>query len=347
VVLTAPTWRGQEPVPVADASLNAIPAGDHLAPMPVAGRGQSAAFAGHRVGEIVKATSQGGVVTFGLVRADGVASITRIQADLLAADPANVLGGAVVVSQAQLAVAPAPASLCGPATTRPRPAPPIWSTGERGGVCASSTERREPAAAHRARRPSDRGREDGRAECPADWVAVQPARGVDSAASVRSPSGLLGVVSDLGVLFPVPSAAVLAMLGYSGASPHVPPSALVALLPRGNALDPAAATAHARLNRVIQRRDHGVVRACTSPPGFAARIRKMPVWRHRPGRRVRCKLVQHIGRGRRHGGGVAAKFDSAQQSLRVSLSALMREVEAVRLEWVGRGGSSSDQVTRA
>jgi len=60
-------------------------------------------------------------------------------------------------------------------------------------------------------------------------------------ASPGAPSGLLGVVSDLGVLFPVPSTAVLATLGYSGAQPHVLPSSLVALLPRGNALDPASA----------------------------------------------------------------------------------------------------------
>jgi WXG100 family type VII secretion target len=44
---------------------------------------------------------------------------------------------------------------------------------------------------------------------------------------------------------------------------------------------------------------------------------------------------------------VAAKFDSAQQSLQATLSTLMREVEAVRPEWVGRGGASFDQVTRA
>jgi WXG100 family type VII secretion target len=44
---------------------------------------------------------------------------------------------------------------------------------------------------------------------------------------------------------------------------------------------------------------------------------------------------------------VAGKFESAQQSLQATLSALMREVEAVRPEWVGRGGASFDQVTRA
>jgi hypothetical protein len=45
------------------------------------------------------------------------------------------------------------------------------------------------------------------------------------------------------MLFPVPSTAVLTALGYSGSQPHVLPSSLVALLPRGNALDPAAAGA--------------------------------------------------------------------------------------------------------
>jgi hypothetical protein len=48
-------------------------------------------------------------------------------------------------------------------------------------------------------------------------------------------------VTDLGVRYPVPTAAVLGLLGYAGVSPVRLPAGLVALLPSGRALDPAAA----------------------------------------------------------------------------------------------------------
>jgi ESAT-6 family protein len=44
---------------------------------------------------------------------------------------------------------------------------------------------------------------------------------------------------------------------------------------------------------------------------------------------------------------VAAKFERAQESLQATLTALMREVESVRADWQGRGGTSFEQATRA
>ena len=44
---------------------------------------------------------------------------------------------------------------------------------------------------------------------------------------------------------------------------------------------------------------------------------------------------------------VACKFEDVQRSLQSTLTALMREVEAVKQEWQGRGGTSFDQVSRA
>ena len=44
---------------------------------------------------------------------------------------------------------------------------------------------------------------------------------------------------------------------------------------------------------------------------------------------------------------VAARFEDVQQSLRSTLSALMREVESVKQDWQGRGGASFEQVSRA
>jgi WXG100 family type VII secretion target len=44
---------------------------------------------------------------------------------------------------------------------------------------------------------------------------------------------------------------------------------------------------------------------------------------------------------------VATSFDDAHQSLRSTLSQLMREVEGVRQSWQGRGGTTFEQVSLA
>ena len=71
---------------------------------------------------------------------------------------------------------------------------------------------------------------------PVDVVAVPPGRG-----ALVSSAGVLSLVVDLGVRFPVPSADVATLLGYAGVAPLVLPPALVSLLPSGHALDPASA----------------------------------------------------------------------------------------------------------
>jgi type VII secretion protein EccB len=244
IVLTALAWRGRSPVAIAAALLNAVPAGDDLAPMRVVGPGRHSAVPGHRVGEVVVGTSQSGARQFGLVRPEGIAAITQVQADLLLADPANDAGGGpVALTAAQLAAAPQAPSLeptgdsAPPATT-----PDLLQPHDRGGVCASFVDAAtQPRLSVYTARPGAAG-ETHAARAGVDWIAVQPGHGsiVDSVAAPADGSGLLGVVSDLGVFSAVPSAAVLATLGYSGVRPQELPSALVALLPRGNPLDPAA-----------------------------------------------------------------------------------------------------------
>ena len=44
---------------------------------------------------------------------------------------------------------------------------------------------------------------------------------------------------------------------------------------------------------------------------------------------------------------VANAFESAQQSLQSTLNSLLREVESVKHDWQGRGGTSFEQVSRA
>ena len=73
---------------------------------------------------------------------------------------------------------------------------------------------------------------------------MPPGRGalVEALAGPNSPTGTLALVTDLGTRFPVPSRDVLATLGYAGATPQRLPGGLLALLPSGPALDPAALT---------------------------------------------------------------------------------------------------------
>jgi hypothetical protein len=64
---------------------------------------------------------------------------------------------------------------------------------------------------------------------------------VEAMASPDATSGTLVLVTDLGIRYVVPSREALAALGYGTAQPVRLPALLVARLPEGPALDPAAA----------------------------------------------------------------------------------------------------------
>jgi hypothetical protein len=76
-----------------------------------------------------------------------------------------------------------------------------------------------------------------------DATIVEPGRGaiVEAMASPDATSGTLVLVTDLGIRYAVPSLEVLAALGYAAPQPVRLPANLVARLPEGPALDPAAA----------------------------------------------------------------------------------------------------------
>src|SRR5262245_13025227 len=185
VVLTALAWRGRPPTRVAAAMLNAVPAGDDLAPIRIAGRGQRSAVPGRRVGEVVTGASQSGARQFGLVVAGGLAAITQVQADLLLADPASGSAKPVRITPAQFAAAPAVPSLepTGDAAP-PERTPDLVRPGDRGAICASFVDAATPPRISLLEtRPTAVGEtRPGRAGV--DGVAVQPGRGsiVDSVA---------------------------------------------------------------------------------------------------------------------------------------------------------------------
>ena len=166
--------------------------------------------------------------------------MTQSQADLLLVDPDTVAAigqheatklGQGDFAAAHPAVLPAPGDL--PAAT-----PAL--AGAAATVCAVVPDARGPSEVR-----VDAAVPDGGFTPPSrvDRVVVPAGHGVlvEALASPGAPNGTVSLVTDLGVRYPVPSADVPAMLGYGGVAPVRLPSSVVALLPEGPALDPAAA----------------------------------------------------------------------------------------------------------
>ena len=256
LVLAAFAWPRQAIVPVAPALLNTVPAGADLSRPRVEPSDKDSPVAGFRVGQVFVVTNTSGSRQFGVARPTGLAEITSVQADLLLTAGANGLGGKPKeMGQAQYAAAPKAASLVptgdgAPPATTPQPvAFAAPGSAEPGSPCATFGAGDAPlvlAVVSPVPRPAGERRSVRVAAdpgAPADWIAVPPGRGalVEALAGPNSPTGTLALVTDLAMRFPVPSREVLATLGYAGTTPQRLPAALLALLPSGPALDPAAA----------------------------------------------------------------------------------------------------------
>jgi hypothetical protein len=252
LVLTALAWPRQAIIPAATALLNAVPAGTDLGRVPVAPADRDSVVPGLRIGQVYVVSNTGGDRTYGVALADGLAEVTAVQADLLLTNGANGLGGkAKEMGQAQYAAAPKAASLVPTGAGAPparTPQPVAVADPTAAAPCASFTGTTpELTLVSPAPVTSDAHRAGGGSEvaAPADWIAVPPGRGalVRAVAGPDAPTGALALVTDVGLRFAIPSDAVSATLGYGGVTPLRLPAALVALLPPGPALDPAAAGA--------------------------------------------------------------------------------------------------------
>jgi type VII secretion protein EccB len=253
IVLAALGWSGAEPVPVAGALLNGLPAGPDLGRMVVPFRGQpSAVGADLSVGQVIVVDSRSGAEQYAVVLRDGVAPITQLQADLVLTDPRtrDLVGrdGPVALSQAEFAALPQlpPSAVDGAAL--PARAPEL--AGAAGGVvCAVVPDDAGVAsvAVGGTLPPFDRmiataGRSADRAVL-ADYVAVPGGAGavVESVAAPGATGGAVSVVTEQGRRFVAPGPEVLAMLGYGSVTAIRLPAELVALVPAGPALDPEQA----------------------------------------------------------------------------------------------------------
>jgi type VII secretion protein EccB len=217
--LAALGWSGRQPSRVAPEIVNAIPAGPDLRAPDLPDRGQpSAAAPGAKVGQVYTT----GGHQYAVALADGVYDLTEVQAALLLADPAGAPAATVSTAQygalrrSSVKLEPLPANA------------PSLVTPTRS-VCVAD-----------GRVLLDPGLPDG-----ADGVYVPRGSGalVEAAASTSAPpgSGALSLVTDAGVRYPIGSPELLAALGYLGVAPVRVPAGLVALVPSGPALDPAAA----------------------------------------------------------------------------------------------------------
>ncbi|MFJ6618728.1 type VII secretion protein EccB [Kitasatospora sp. NPDC091335] len=253
--LQALGYGGTAPFPVPAGVLNALPAGPDLAAPAVARRGEAGPALGGkptRIGQLF--TAPGGA--HHLLTKDGLVPLTPTLYALLLGDPRTQ-------KDAYGSAAPVPASIGamdlaghtapgGPPSQGLPEAPPTLVTPLSGeGVCADlRTAGTAPttavtvlpvAQADAGRPPAVPAGTAGGACVVADRIAVRPGRG----ALVRAVSGAGAgsteyLVTEGGVRYPLPSAAVAQQLGYGGTTPVSVPAAVVALLPAGPSLDPAA-----------------------------------------------------------------------------------------------------------
>jgi type VII secretion protein EccB len=258
LVLSALGWSSQQPITMAPALINAVPAGADLRPIDIPGRGEpSSQVPNATVGEVFVVQSQGGERQYAVAMRNGLAEITQVQADLILTDPntkrlvgqksPNSLG------QADFGSARKATSLVPQGAQAPPAQTPNLVTQDSGATCAvirddtGVAEMRVRATVPDVSNATPTGARTTDGTALADLVVVQPGRGavVESASAPGATGGALSVVTDQGVRYAVANRGVLAMLGYGSVQPVRVPANLVALLPAGRALDPDAARAPA------------------------------------------------------------------------------------------------------
>jgi type VII secretion protein EccB len=245
------------PLPVSWSFVDVVPAGPDLGPLPVDGAGgQGPTLAGTptRVGEVVQVAGQTGNLY--LVESGGLAPIDALPARLVLATPQNAAaypdGNPTVKAVPAAAVAgahrldqaypdrpvdlPPAASPAGPAL-----AACLTLNGETGVVGALWLSDHLPLRP--GAKPVATGGGAGTSDRTADLVLVAPGTGLLAAEhqSGTAGAGTTYLVTDQGIRFPVAGGGALAALGYKAAQRKPVASALLALLPVGPALDPAAA----------------------------------------------------------------------------------------------------------
>lgn len=247
--LEALGYRNPEPIEVADSFVAALPAGAPLAPVTIAGLGEPGpALPGSLTPTIVGTVYADRTNAFYVMTRDGLAGLTPLQAQLLLADPALTAAypgsspTPLKVSQAQVSEAaptPLPAAdrtvAAAPATA---PALATLPPGEQQ-MCVRYLG---SAVTELVAGPAEA---TGAAATGSGPVRLAPGTG----ALIAEPAGADGtgitvyLVTDAGIRYPLSGQRALETLGLAGAPVARLPAELIATLPVGPTLDPAAAAA--------------------------------------------------------------------------------------------------------
>ncbi|MFJ4274321.1 type VII secretion protein EccB [Streptomyces coelicoflavus] len=253
------------PVPVSAAFLNAVPAGPDLAPVDLSGTGTDGPRLGGRptkVGQVFTLTVPGAEQRHYVVRRDGLAPLTATQLALLLGDPeirkkayggaapkpgnltSDQLQGHLVTETARekdadgLPESP-PEAVPVPEDRTPCALVTAGADGARVGVALSSTADLGPPAQHASGVAA--------AAClPVDRTTVPAGHGA-LVRVVGAGGGELGgtvyLVTETGVKYRLTTPDAAEALGYKGVTPKDLPASMLAMLPSGPDLSPAAATA--------------------------------------------------------------------------------------------------------
>lgn len=250
-------YEGDPTVPVSDNWLDTVPAGRDLGLISVSGSGAPGPTVDGkptRVGEVL------GDGDFYLVHDDGLAPISQTEANLVLDNSANSAAypdgrpGVVQVPVAAVDGAPRSASAgtngtsTGGAAGYPRTLPSVSATESGVVLCAFGDGQDSAEIVAERNLPLPQGgkvmavgaRTDDRV---ANEVYVPPGSGALIREQVGDGDaiGTTYLVTDAGMKYPVPTPDAVAALGYAGVAAHQVSGTLLALLPTGPTLDPAAA----------------------------------------------------------------------------------------------------------
>jgi type VII secretion protein EccB len=231
---------------VSAAFVNGVEKGQPLEEPLISAAGQrSTAVPGLYNGQVIVVKDVNDQISqYAVVRRDGLAMITSIQATLLLGDfrQSNKLPTQMSIKSSQLTEYKVAANLVPDVNDRQQPPatlPKLGSYGS-GAICAvvkdeASTQLRVEVPLDLSSRPSTASRSVEGATF-ADYVLVPAGQG-----AVISSGSTVSLITDQGVRYAAAKPEVLAMLGYGGKVPLKLSSFLVTLLPPGPGLDPQAA----------------------------------------------------------------------------------------------------------
>ncbi|MFH9044441.1 type VII secretion protein EccB [Streptomyces sp. NPDC017966] len=251
--------------PVSAAFLDALPQGPDLAPPDIPGRGEAGPrLEGRatRVGQVFRVDVPGSESQYHLLTEDGLTPLTATRTALVLADPrtrTEAYGGSTpqavrLGAEALTGHQAGPSGTPGDDAELPAAPPKILGTAAGQAVCAE-TESSGTAARTAVSllpvtalgTPAQPPGGDAAPACrPVDAVTVRPGAGA-LVRAVGAGGGPLGdttfLVTDTGVKYRLTGAEATGALGYGTGDARRLPAHLLAMLPTGPDLDPAAATA--------------------------------------------------------------------------------------------------------